>query len=182
MWAVKVKNEGWPDPFLVFSIGLSQGQPKLLSDKSRRNLVKTINDLQHLHFLFPSFVNHFSGSFECWKTSLSIHPHEIPLIYCFKQPKILKEKRRKRATKKREKVVSIHTNRAGRWEPVKKSLIWFWFLMKSDSKKSLCRHHCLAWSIISCSLTITENLPPLKELQKFCWEDFWSFCLTEEHL
>ena len=53
--------------------------------------------------------------------------------------------------------------------------------MKSGLKRSICRH-CLAWSIISCSLTIKENLPPLKELQKFCCEHFCSLCLTEEQL
>ena len=121
MWAVKVKNEERrrvtrPLPCL-FNWSVTRAT-QAISDKSRMNLVKTINDLQHLHFLFPSFVNHFSGSFECWKTSLSIHPHEIPLIYCFKQPKILKEKRREKATKnweKRLKIVSIHTSRAGRF-------------------------------------------------------------------
>ena len=184
MWAVKVKNEErrrvtWPLPCL-FNWSVT---PQVISDKSRRNLVKTINVLQHLHFLFPSFVNHFSGSFECWKTSLSIHPHEIPLIYCFKQPKIQKKTTRESHKKrgKRQKIVSIHTSSAGRLEPVKKHPIWFWFLMKSGSKRSICRD-CLAWSIISCSLTIKENLPPLKELQKFCCEHFCSLCLTEEQL
>ena len=133
MWAVGVKARRGrrvtcrPLPCL-FNWSVTRAT-QAISDKSRRNLVKTINDLQHLHFLFPSFVNHFSGSFECWKTSLSIHPHEIPLIYCFKQPKILKEKRRERAKKKRkrQKIVSIHTSRAGRLESVKKHPIWFWF-------------------------------------------------------
>ena len=93
--------------------------------------------------------------------------------------KTTRESHKKRG--KRQKIVSIHTSRADRLEPFKKHALWFWFLMKSGSKRSICRD-CLAWSIISCSLTIKENLPPLKELQKFCCEHFCSFCLTEEKL
>ena len=119
MWAVKVKNEErrrvtWPLPCL-FNWSVTR-TTQAISDKSRRNLVKIINDLQHLHFLFASFVNHFSGSFECWKTSLSIHPHEIPLIYYFKQPKILKKKNDEREPQKKRKKTknSIYPHKS-RW-------------------------------------------------------------------